>query len=860
MWRYYFMKNKLRKVVLGTMVASATLALASCGNKDEFNYAEYDFEDPNASVEVAKTGTVENFVSETYEEREKILGALEEYAMKQNLTGIPLYANGGYVKYNPRLNMPTPVNGTIGGTDTHEYITGYGFGVIEEGGKITTDLAGETRSQYKKYYHTFELDDPKTLNYMNDKGSVVGGINGYVASAYFSTKMNTTKNGYDWFPSMATADNMVDGKVRPIPYVNGKLDTSSSQAQATKYRVYVRTGDDFKYAIASTNSKVSKFNGQEVKLDDYLTPWKELYKKSNGLARGAENLKGASSIKGMNDYYAASDKDAKPADVEAAWKNVGVKSGTENGKSYLEFEFNTPCTPFYAMYYLSSPLYAPIPTEFLTAIGGIKNWGSFTTEKLSPVDTTLSTGPFVVESWETDKEFIFKNNTNLNPEVKGGAHRYQVDGITYAVMPGAKQDPLLAWNEYKADKIDSVGIPKDKLKSEKTTANTQITKGDSVTKLNVNTCTQEEWDYLFGANGVIMQTPESERYKLEPAMSNDDFLQGINFALNREEYATNRGVTPAIDYFSDNYLINPEAGVSYNETQTHKDVLNSVYGDTVKTYGYDLDKAIASFSKAANTLLSSGVYKEKDIITVEIWWQAEAQVKNNGADIEKYLESAFNREEVCGGKLTLNVENKFVTEWSDVYYKKMMPGQFDIGFGGISGNTLNPINFMEVLKSDNSSGFTLNWGPNTNDPTNGLLKYGGKEWTFDALYQAADTGAVISTNGSLAKTADAKLAKNVRNEDGTRTIEIKYDHSNIENVVTSKIQSVLLCWYDGENYEEVPVEYTLENGVMTITVSQELADKYQGNISVDIYVEQKVGTNSPTTKTISLKGLFPVFE
>ena len=113
------------------------------------------------------------------------------------------------------------------------------------------------------------------------------------------------------------------------------------------------------------------------------------------------------------------------------------------------------------------------------------------------------------------------------------------------------------------------------------------------------------------------------------------------------------------------------------------------------------------------------------------------------------LEEVFNDEAVCGGKVKLEVENVAVAVWSDVYYKKMMVGQFDIGFGGISGNTLNPLNFMEVLKSDNSSGFTLNWGPNTNNPAT-LIEHNGKQYTYDALWQAADTGALIAEDGSNA--------------------------------------------------------------------------------------------------------------
>ncbi len=858
--------KKSKLVASLALTGVLALGLASCkeGETASWHYEDYEFVDSTATATAATTGRAVSYVEKSYEERAEILGLLEEYAMKNTIQGLVLYDDGGYAKYSDRVQIPTAVkknaddtDQTIAGTVQHTYITGYGFGIQSEG-----TLVGESKDTVEPtYLHTYETEDPATLNYMDDKGSVVGGYQPFVASSYFDAKMNATGDGYEWFPSTATEANVVDGKVRPIP-----LDTNGSpvananyQTMANKYRIYLRTGSDFTYATLTTNANLTKYNGREVAIEDYVTPWKQLYTAANGLARGAENLEGASAIKGMAAYYNASGDGVN----EDAWKKVGIKSGSDTTGAYLDFEFITPCTPFYAMYYLSSSLYAPIPQAFLDDIGGIKIWGSFNEDKtLTPVDTTLSSGVYVVQAWHTDQDFIFKNNTSLNPDVKGGANRYTLPGLYVKILTAAKTDPLAAWNEFQAGHIDSCGIPSQKVKEgEINTAGTQQTGGSSTTKLNLNTCTPEEWEYLFGTNGTITQTPESQYWDLKPAMSNEDFVLGLSWALNRTEYAQKRGVTPSLNYFSDNYLINPEDGVSYNTTEAHKKAMDAVYGEGWEyNFGFDYDKAVDYFKKAATKLLADGSYKAGDTIEIEICWQAESQIQTSGEDIAKYLQDAFNDPEVCNNQLTLKVNNIAVVEWSDVYYNKMMVGQFDIGFGGISGNSFNPINFMEVLKSDNSSGFTLNWGPDTNaDPS---IQYDGHNYTFDALFQAADTGCVVDGNGALAKTYDAALAKNVRDEEtGGRTVEIKFAASNIPNVVQTSVAAVVVCWYSGEEYDEVKVDFEVVGDTLVLHLSQELVESYQGSVGFDIYFETLVsGSEEPTESLVSLYSDFPVWE
>jgi hypothetical protein len=128
----------------------------------------------------------------------------------------------------------------------------------------------------------------------------------------------------------------------------------------------------------------------------------------------------------------------------------------------------------------------------------------------------------------------------------------------------------------------------------------------------------------------------------------------------------------------------------------------------------------------------------------------QTDIKEYGEDIKSYFERAFNDDAVCGGKVKLEVLQDAVTNWEDVYNVWMMKGQFDLGFGAISGNTYNPLNFLEVLKSDNSSSFTLNWGTDTSkvDEKNPII-YDGKKWSFDALWEVADHGGIVENGEKI---------------------------------------------------------------------------------------------------------------
>ena len=786
------MKKTLRKFFLLAVAGVLALSAAACDEEvlpveptvDWANVGEYA--PTHYETDKVANGAY-SYVAASYEERTKILGLLEKYATSHFLTGMTMYENGGYVMYN---------DGIVKGTNN--YIAGYGFGILSEG-SINADLEGEENAAWKRYLHSYQTDDPKTVQYMNDKGSVVGDLQSYLGSSYWTTQMNSTKDGYEWVA--ATAKD-----ARPVAL------NADDNGLATKYRLEVTVNsDEFRYGTATQNETLARYNGQHVKLEDYITPYKVYYTKAYAMARGNENLDGAGSIKGSAEYY---EKSANGFNAQA-WENIGIKAVEEGGKSYLEFEFNIPCNTFYAMYYLSSSMFTPVPAEFIQDLGvlsagdkgsaqanfdnGVAIWGNMNDKgtKLGLIDTYLSSGPYLVEHWESDKQIVFSRNEGYAVE---GPNRYKIAGVHFNILAAAKSDPLAVFNEFMVNKLHSVALPKDKLQEYKSDPRTTTTVGDSTFKLNYNTCSPEYWLYLFGENGAISETAPSDYWQLEPAMSNANFVNGLSYAFDRATLAETIGRTPSTNYFGSSYLSNPEEGIMFNDTQEHKDAVNALNANT--NYGYNLEYARASFKKACEELIAAGYYKAGDTLTVEIAWQTTSDIDDFGDAIAKNWEDAFNS---CEGGLKLKVKHWVGQQWSDVYYEKMMKGQFDIGFGSISGNTLNPLNFLEVLKSDNSSGFTLNWGSDTSVISKDLF-YDGVYWSFDGLWQAADTGAyfvdgVVQSAFTVQQVIDAPVA----NEDGTLTVKMPVSIAVAEGL-NVEVKNVVIYGYIGKLADDAYAE------------------------------------------------------
>lgn len=787
-----------QKTTVSGLLESGKAAIEAAGTIAEVRNAYNDTYNAILNAIPVANGVV-SFAGENNEERTNILGILETYANKVGITGISLYENGSYVMYNPRL--------TLG---TENYIVGYGFGNLAEG-SITADLDYETNTAWKRYYHTFEASDPGTLNYLNDQGSQVGDLYAYIGSSYFTQFMNETKDGYDWVPELAME--------KPVAL------NADESGTATKWRFQVRTGaEGLKYTTGSTMESRAAFNNREVALEDYLTPYKLLLTQANQYYRGSElanNTTGG--IAGALEYYNGSADGFN----EELWNKVGVKVYEENGKSYFEVEFTQAMTPFYAMYYITSSLYAPVPQEFIDLVTPQNYLGFNNDATETPVDNSLSLGAYYLEAYNSDQQIVFKKN----PNYVFADTKFNIEGVHIKIFTAAAEDATAGFSEFLAGHFDGISIPMERLDEFRNDPRTRTTTGDSVFKLNVNATDTETWEYLFGENGVVTQTPKADYWEVEPALGNAHFVKALKYSIDRLSFASARGSIPSVDFLSSNYMSDPENGISYSTTDAHKAAVASMVEGT-DGYGYSLELARDYFRLALAELEADGVYtpgtKENPTeINLEVAWMYATNEERYHNEIKNFMETAFNDESVSGGKYKLNVIFWVGNAWSDVYYNKMMVGQYDLGFGSISGNSLNPLDFIGCLSSDQgiSNSFTLNWGVDTNDPSAYPIVYKGERYSYDALLTAGNSQA-ITKDGANKAALTFTYEKLTKNADGSNTAAFDVTLTLPEQT-TFTVTDVVCCnyerYYNGDGtYDETSVTFTQEdkgNGVYRITVT-----------------------------------------
>jgi len=750
------------------------------------------------------------YKKESNAERTNILGILERFAVTTGITGVSLFENGGYVMYNPRI--------TLG---TENYIVGYGFGILPEG-NITADLPYETNPAWARYYHISESSDPGTLNYYNDQGSQIGDLFGYQAASFFTNFMNETKDGYDWVPELA--------KEKPVA-----VNDEDGDGMATTWRFEVRTGeaDGLKYKTASEIESRKAFDDRPLALEDYETPFKLLLTQANQLYRGSElaNTK-SGAIAGAKEYYQGTEQGFN-ADL---WANVGIKTYVEDGKNYFEVTFTEEQTQFYTMYYIASALYMPLPQEFIDLVT-VQNLFGYNSDKTeTPVDNALSVGPYYLERYDSDQQIVYAKN----PNYVFADTKYAIPGIHDKIFTAAAEDTTATFNEFLAEHFDAAGIPQEFLNEYRNDPRTRSTTGTSNFKLNVNATDAETWEYLFGEEGVVTQTAKEDYWDLKPALGNHHFVQALSYSIDRLTFANARGSIPSVDYLSSNYMSDPENGLSYATTDAHKYAVATLLEGT-DGYGYSLELARDYFRVALMELEAEGAYtpgtaENPTVIDIEIAWMYPTHEENYHNEIKNFLETAFNDESVCGGVYKLSVNFWVGNEWSDVYYNKMMVGQFDIGFGSISGNSLDPIGFVSVLSSDQdiSGSFTLNWGVDTNDPAAYPIVYDGMRWSFDALYNAVNSKAIVA-GGQNRATITVDYTEMTKNEDGSYTAAFTVTPT-LPDLTEITVTGIMCCnyerYYNGDGtYDESEVEFSVEQQdggvqVVTLTVPAELAADY----------------------------------
>ena len=628
-----------------------------------------------------------------------IYGLLENYSINNGIYGLPIMDNADYYLVSDRITL---------GVD--DYIQGFGFGVLPHG-KINSPLEYETNPLWKMYYHTEFSTDTASCNIFTNYNNKY--FYDYIKASFYTIFANSEKNGYDWVPELAVSD-------RPIAV------DADEYGLANTWKIEVKTGDNgnLRYNINSEDPLRSAFNNRPVALEDYLYPYKLTLTQSNGFS-GGEIIIGSGEVKGAKDYYNAS----MDGFDEEAWKNVGIRVYEENDKPYFEVTFVNKITQYYAMHNMSALFHAPIPEEFID-VCGVENYGSFSKDgDYTPVDNTLSLGPYTLESWDKDNQVVFKKN----PNYVYANTLYEIEGVHVRINENIDFSPSQKVNDFIDGKIDEVtqvnyDLLPDELKD-------VAKKVPSYLKLalSCNTCDYDTWVKLFGSDDIT-----DINWDLKPILNNKYFLKGLSYSLNRSEYANNHNGIPTLNRFVSSLMGDFASGITYNNTNAHIDAIKELSKDG----GYSLELAQSYFRIAlseleASGLIQPGTKENPTIINLEIAWQRDSQEEIHN-ELVKYFMDTFNDEKVSQGKYKLTF-----TFWSgpgfSVYYDKFFVGCFDLAFINLSLASINLFDYFAQYSSNkNIAGISSNSGVDTNSLNSYPLVYDNMLWTYDALLLTLD--------------------------------------------------------------------------------------------------------------------------
>lgn len=305
----------------------------------------------------------------------------------------------------------------------------------------------------------------------------------------------------------------------------------------------------------------------------------------------------------------------------------------------------------------------------------------------SSVDTTMSWGPYRLQSFEASKQYVLVRNENWFgyglEEYKG---QYQTDRIVCETIPEWNG----AWVAFQAGEIDSIGIDVSIAQDYKGSKRAIFTPDDYVGSLQLQ------------SNKEALKKRESEGVN-KTILSYEKFRKALSLSIDRAEYVRKCTTSSLAGFglFNSMHYYDVAHGGVYRNEDVAKEVLCKVYGVNVSDYrtldeayasitGYNLELARQLVDEAYDEALAAGDIKEGDVVELQFGSSVsnEAVIRNTTFFQSTWLEL------VKGTKLEGRLRFGQMVEAGKTWADDFRAGNYDICQGGWTGAAWDPGYFL----------------------------------------------------------------------------------------------------------------------------------------------------------------------
>ena len=314
---------------------------------------------------------------------------------------------------------------------------------------------------------------------------------------------------------------------------------------------------------------------------------------------------------------------------------------------------------------------------------GVDLW---TSKYNSSVETTMSWGPYKLESYQAGKQHVLvKNDQWYGFALEKNKGLYQTDKIVCDIV----EDWNAAWVKFQAGEVDGISIDVSIADDYKTSDRAYFTPDDFVGSLQLQ------------SNVEQLKARESDGIN-KSILGYTDFRKALSLSIDRTDYAQKCTTSSKAGFglFNSMHYYDVANGGVFRNTDEAKKVLCNIYNVDPSQYenldkavaaitGYDLEAAKELVTKAYNDALAAGDIKETDKVLLTF---GTGSITEGVERQYNYIKNAWT-ELVKGTPLEgrLDVELKdFATAWANDF----RAGAYDVCMGGWTGAAWDPGYFL----------------------------------------------------------------------------------------------------------------------------------------------------------------------
>lgn len=304
----------------------------------------------------------------------------------------------------------------------------------------------------------------------------------------------------------------------------------------------------------------------------------------------------------------------------------------------------------------------------------------------SSKETTMSWGPYKLESFESGKEYVMVRNDNwYGYSMEEYEGQYQTDRIVCETI----KEWNSAWVKFLAGEIDAIGIDVSVADEYKGSEQAYFTPSDYVGSLQLQSSKE----------GLASRQEDGVNKTI---MTYADFRKALSLSINRADFATKTTTSSLAGFglYNTMHYYDVANGGVYRNTDDAKKVLCDIYNIDVTKYatlddavdaitGYDLAAAKELVTKAYNEALAAGDIKATDKVVLTM---GSGVINATVTKRYEFIKDAWV-ELVKGtpleGRLEVELED-FSTAWANDF----RAGKYDVCMGGWTGAAWDPGYFL----------------------------------------------------------------------------------------------------------------------------------------------------------------------